>query len=69
MTFNELREAAVEAKKLSDGVMQLTLPKGFKRPPKFPRGELLCENSQEQVVWRFDAHRVLKWLDWAEAQP
>ncbi len=69
MTFEELREAAEVGFKTETGRMILAFPRGFKRPQKFPRGELLCENSEAQCVWSFDAWRILKWLDWAEAAP
>ena len=42
--------------------MVLTLPKGAKRPPKFPRGELLCENFEGSRTYRFDPLRVVAWL-------
>jgi hypothetical protein len=42
--------------------MTLTLPKGKKRPPKFPRGELLCENFEGSRTYRFDPVRVVAWL-------
>lgn len=42
--------------------MTLVLPKCFKRPPKFPRGELLCENSRNERVYSFDPVRILAWL-------
>lgn len=42
--------------------MVLTLPKGKKRPPKFPRGELLCENFEGSRTYRFDPLRVVAWL-------
>ena len=42
--------------------MTMVLPKPFKRPPKFPRGELMCENSDGRNVYSFDPVRVLAWL-------
>lgn len=47
--------------------MTLVTPKGFKPPPKFPRGELLCVNSDGERVRSYSASRVLKWLAWAES--
>ncbi len=69
MHFATLRAKAEEAQAQSGGWFPLVLPKGMKMPPKFPRGEILCENSDGDTVKRFSAERVLKWLDWAEAQP
>lgn len=42
--------------------MTMVMPKCFKRPPKFPRGELLCENADGRNVYSFDPLRVLAWL-------
>jgi hypothetical protein len=43
--------------------MTLVLPRPWKnRPPKFPRGELLCENSNGQNVYSYDPIKVLAWL-------
>ncbi len=66
MTLEELRQATGEGISSANGKMTLVLPQGFKRPAKFPRGELLCENTDGRHVWMFDAWRILKWLDSAE---
>ena len=42
--------------------MTLVLPKGFRRPPKFPRGELLCENCDGRNVYSFNPQRMVAWL-------
>ncbi len=42
--------------------MTLVLPRGSKLPPKFPRGELLCVNSERDRVYSFDPVKVLAWL-------
>jgi len=42
--------------------MSMVFRKGQKRPPKFPRGELLCENYDGRHVYSFDPERVLAWL-------
>ena len=42
--------------------MTMVLPRGWKLPPKFPRGELLCENSDGHKVYSFDPIKVLAWL-------
>lgn len=38
------------------------VPVPFKRPPGFPRGELLCENSEGRRVYRYNPLRILAWL-------
>ena len=35
---------------------------GVKMPPKFPRGELLCENHDGTKCYSYDTLRVLAWL-------
>lgn len=42
--------------------LTLVTPKGWKRPAKFPRGELLQVKENGDRVWMFDAVRVLAWL-------
>ena len=42
--------------------MSMVFRKGQKRPPGFPRGELLCENYDGRHVYSFDPLRVLAWL-------
>lgn len=42
--------------------MTIVLPRPWKRPPKFPRGELLCENSDGRNVYSFDPLKILAWL-------
>lgn len=62
--------AATCAAALSDGTgahcgVTLVLPEGWKRPPKFPRGELLSEIESGGKVMRaysFDPLHVLAWL-------
>ena len=41
--------------------VSIVLPIGWKRPPKFPRGELLCE-SERGRVYSMDPIRLLAWL-------
>ncbi|WFU52195.1 hypothetical protein QA639_21035 [Bradyrhizobium pachyrhizi] len=43
------------------GVM-LTTPKGWKPPPKFPRGKLCVVKEDGSRVWAFKAMRILAWL-------
>lgn len=42
--------------------MTLVKPQGTKMPPKFPRGELLCENYDGRHCYSYDPLRVLAWL-------
>lgn len=61
MKPEEMAAEAIDA--LKEGtLMTLVLPKCFKRPPKFPRGELICENIGGDRVYRFDPMRLLAWL-------
>jgi hypothetical protein len=39
----------------------LVFPRPFKRPPKFPRGELLCCHEKSNV-YSFDPKKIIKWL-------
>lgn len=40
----------------------LVRKRGVKMPPKFPRGELLCENADGTRCYSHDPLRVLAWL-------
>jgi hypothetical protein len=44
------------------GRMTLVRKRGVKMPPKFPRGELLCENHDGRNVYSYDPLRILAWL-------
>jgi len=61
MTPEQMAADAMAALQAGTG-MTLVLRRGFKRPPKFPRGVLLCENHDGSRVYRFDPVRVLAWL-------
>lgn len=43
--------------------LTLVTPKGWKAPPKFPRGYLLQVKENGDRVWHFPALRVLAWVD------
>lgn len=61
MTPAEMAKEAAEA--LQAGTrLTLVRPKGMKMPPKFPRGELLCENHNGSRAYSYDPLRVLAWL-------
>jgi len=57
----EMAKEAVAAQNAGTN-MTLVLPRGFKRPPKFPRGALLCDNAERGRVYSFDPIKVLAWL-------
>lgn len=40
----------------------LVTPKGWKAPPKFPRGYLLQVKENGDRLWHFKSKRVLAWL-------
>lgn len=61
MTPEQMAKDAAEAVQTGTH-MTLVLPRGFKRPPKFPRGELLCQNHDGRNVYRFDPIKILAWL-------
>jgi hypothetical protein len=42
--------------------MTLVRGRGTKMPPKFPRGELLCENFDGTRCYSYDPLKVLAWL-------
>ena len=42
--------------------MSLEGEPGVKMPPKFPRGELLCENSEGTPTYSYNPAIVLEWL-------
>lgn len=42
--------------------MTLVKRKAMKAPPRFPRGELLCENGDGSRCYSYDPVRVLAWL-------
>lgn len=40
----------------------LVTPKGWKAPPRFPRGYLLQVKDNGDRLWHFPTRRVLAWL-------
>ncbi len=64
MTPDEMRKTA----EADSDYCVLVTPKGFKPPRGFPRGELLCENTDGNRVRRYDSKRILAWLDEAEVE-
>jgi hypothetical protein len=45
-----------------DAGVLLTTPKGWKPPPRFPRGRLNIVKPDGTRVWHFKAMNVLAWL-------
>ena len=62
MTPEKLMADAKAAKESGSYVgMTLHLPRGFKRPKGFPRGELLSETERGRV-YSFDPDKIISWL-------
>lgn len=47
--------------------LTMVTPKGFKAPPKFPRGYLLQVKDDGRRIWSFRADRVRAWIIWANS--
>lgn len=61
MTPKQMAAEAVGA--INDGTrMTFVRKRGTRMPPKFPRGELLCENHEGSNVYSYDPLEVLAWL-------
>ena len=60
MTPEQMYKDAIEAIAAGTNVT-LVLPRPFKRPPKFPRGYLLCQHENSNV-YSFDPKKIIKWL-------
>lgn len=61
MTPKEMANEALAAVQ-NDQRLTLARQKGVKMPPKFPKGELLCENHDGTRCYSYDPMRVLVWL-------
>ncbi|PDS97499.1 hypothetical protein CO659_12600 [Rhizobium sp. S9] len=46
----------------------LVTPKGWRAPPKFPRGHLLQVKENGDRLWHFPSKRVLAWVRAAAKQ-
>lgn len=70
MTIASLAEQCVTAMnyatvhdwKMEDARITVTTPKGWKAPPRFPRGELYQAKEDGRRIWSFPAMRVLAWM-------
>lgn len=59
------RELGLDESKAS---VTFVLPKGFKPPPRFPRGYLLQVKDDGSRLRSFPATKLLAWITWAEVQ-
>jgi len=62
MNPNKLYADAVAAKAGLGIGITLVLPNLWKRPPGFPRGELLSE-TERGSVYSFDPDKIIRWLE------
>ena len=62
MTPQQMAKEALAAIQ-AGGNMTLVRTRGTKLPPGFPRGELLCENSNGRDVYSYDPSRIIAWLN------
>lgn len=63
---NSLRWSRELGREDTDASVSLVLPKGFKPPPKFPRGYLLQVKDDGSTLKSFPAVKLISWLTWAE---
>lgn len=62
MTPEQLYKDAIAAKEQGATCgMTLVFGRGMKKPPGFPRGELLCETERGRV-YSFKPDKVIGWL-------
>lgn len=63
MTAEELFDCALQAR-IQGGAIGITLvfPRSSKRPPGFPRGELLCDKAEHGKVYSFDPEKIMRWV-------
>jgi hypothetical protein len=48
--------------KAKEASVTFVTPKGWKPPPKFPRGRLCIVKENGERVWHFNAFNVLAWM-------
>ena len=62
MTPEQMAKEALTA--VQEGTRMTLVRMRGKRPPLgFPRGELLCENSDGRNVYSYDPARIIAWLN------
>lgn len=61
MTLSDMAIQAAEAIRAGTNIT-LVRRKGAKMPPKFPRGELLCENFDGSKCYSYDPRKIMTWL-------
>ena len=59
------QEVATEALAALQAGSRMTMVRvrGVKMPPKFPRGELMCENFDGRNVYSYDPAKIIAWLN------
>ena len=63
MTLDELHDTAVKSlQETPDAGMTLVFQKGYKFLPKFPRGRLLCINSDGSSVRNVSPKKLIQWV-------
>ena len=69
MSIDELEDhARKQSEDFDIDFMTLVMPKRGKRPPKFPRGELLCVHPDGTQLRRYSIKRILAWCKWARSE-
>lgn len=62
MKPQEMATAALAAMQAGTRISLVRI-RGQKPPKGFPRGELLCENSDGRNVYSYDPARIIAWLN------
>lgn len=63
MSIDDLRTTCKNAIAAGHSAVVLATPPRWPRPKGFPRGELMCVNSERERVYRFDAKKLLRWAE------
>ena len=62
MTPEQMAKEALAAVQAGTRMTMVRI-RGKKPPRGFPRGELLCENSDGRNVYSYDPSRIIAWLN------
>ncbi len=63
MTERELHQVAMDSLSIGATRLTITVPADWKRPPGFPRCELLSVNAKGERNLSVKAHRIIEWLN------
>lgn len=63
LTAGKLRKAAREVALAGGTHLSITVAKSWRRPPGFPRIELLSVNAAGERNYRVSVARLLAWID------